>query len=136
MTKQEVDKAAWNMMLVDAIDKGFSGIATVPTENDSNPDSPFIGESPEECYQLLVKLRKDTKSEVDIERFVIMDERSTTDDTVLLVNTYLEEDLKTWGIETLRASIESSGLALVLYETGHSSVGEDADRAKDGVYRG
>jgi hypothetical protein len=137
--ENEVDDEAGHMVFVDTVDVYYSEIAKMPTKEDSNPNSPFIGKAPEECYQLLIKLREDTESKIDIERFILMDERSTTDDTVLLVNTFLEQDHETRGMETLRASFGISGLAIVLYESGHSSVEEDADRAKleqDGVYRG
>lgn len=51
----------------------------------TSPDSPFKGKSPEECYQLLRQLRCNG-SDVDYCSFVVMDERSLTDDTVHLVN--------------------------------------------------
>jgi hypothetical protein len=135
----KLGKEDWAMVFVDTIDDYYSEIARVPTEEDSSPDSPFIGKSPEECFQLLVKLREDTESEIMPDFFIIMDERSTTDDTVLLVYIYLKEDYETWGVKTLRASFEASGLALMMYHVGRSSVEEDAERAqfeKDGVYRG
>lgn len=47
--------------------------------------SPFKNKSPFECHQLLRQLRRDG-SDIDYYSFVIMDERSLTDETVLLVN--------------------------------------------------
>lgn len=73
--------------------------------------------------------------------FAIMDERSTRDDTVLLVTAVrdLGGENEVLDYPTARATFRASALALMLYETGHSSVGEDAERAgreRDGVYHG
>lgn len=115
--------------------------SSTPTEADSASDSPFIGQTPQECHRLLVKLRDDTESEIMPDFFAILDERSTQDNTVLLVtaarNLGGEHEVLAW--HTVRATFQACALALMLYETGHSSVGEDAERAEcesDGVYRG
>lgn len=73
--------------------------------------------------------------------FAIMDERSTQDNTVLLVcaERDLGGDNEVSALPTVRATFQASATALMLYETGHSSVGEDAEcaaREKDNVYRG
>jgi hypothetical protein len=70
-----------------------------------------------------------------------MDERSSQDDTVLLVcaETNSDEEDEDQALPTLRATFRASDTALILYHSGHSSVAEDAERAareKDGVYRG
>lgn len=132
--------AEGRFVFVDTLDDYYSEASEAPMEVDSNPNSPFIHKTPQECYELLLKLREDTESEVITHYFAIMDERSTQDDTVLLVCASVDLDAENeLSIQTIRASFQASILALMLYETGHSSVGEDeerAERAGDSVYRG
>jgi len=78
-----VDEEDWGLVFVDSIDGYYDEASTLPTEADSNPNSPFIGKSPQECHQLLL-LHEDTESEIITGTFAIMDERSTQDDIVLL----------------------------------------------------
>lgn len=107
--------------------------------DDCDPDSPFIGKTPDECYRLLIKLKEDTESEIQIYQFAIMDERSAQDDTVLLVCAQCDENEENETLATLRATFEVSVKALGVYMTGHSSVAEDAEHAAqegDDVYRG
>lgn len=136
-----VDADEWNLVLVDSIDDYYDEASLAPMDDDSDSNSPFIGKTPQECHQMLLQLRNDTESEIMTDYFAIMDERSTKDDTVLLVTA--ERDLggenEVLALPTVRATFQASALALMLYETGHSSVEEDADRAKhekDNVYRG
>ncbi|KAJ5539589.1 hypothetical protein N7513_007921 [Penicillium frequentans] len=135
----EVD-AEGRFVFVDTLDDYYSEASEAPMEIDSNPNSPFFHQTPQECYELLLKLRDDTESEIITHYFAIMDERSTQDDTVLLVCASVDLDAENeLSIQTIRASFQASVFALMLYETGHSSVGEDeerAERASDSVYRG
>ncbi|KAJ5792596.1 uncharacterized protein N7503_008574 [Penicillium pulvis] len=137
--ENEVD-AEGRFVFVDTLDDYYSEASEAPTEVDSNPNSSFIHKTPQECYELLLKLREDTESETITHYFAIMDERSTQDDTVLLVCASVDLDAENeLTIQTIRASFQASVFALMLYETGHSSVGEDeerAERAGDTVYRG
>jgi hypothetical protein len=129
-------KEHWNMVFIDSNSTYYDKVSQAPIEHDRNPQSPYIGKIPEECHALLVKLCKDTRSELLTYYFAIMDERSTQDDTVLLVCAETNEDLP---LPTLRATFRASGTALMLYHSGHSSVAEDTKRAareRDGVYRG
>lgn len=126
---------------MDSIDDYYDEPSEVAGEDGSSPNSPFIGKTPQECHQLLWKLRENTESEIFTDFFAIMDERSTQDNTVLLV--CAERDLggekEVLAMPTVRATFKAAPTALMLYETGHSSVGEDAERAaleKDNVYRG
>lgn len=129
----DVDEDNWNFVFVDSIDEYYDEPSLVPVQGPSNPDSPFIGKSPQECHQLLAKLCADTESELLIHQFMIMDERSIQDDTVLLVS--VDENSDT---SSVRATFETSASALVCYLTGHSSPNTDAYHAveTDGVYRG
>lgn len=137
--KNGVDEDEWNMVFVDCLDNYYDEVSEAPWEYDSDPDSPFINKTPEECHQLLVKLREDTESEIITDFFVIMDERSAQDNTVLLASAVRDLEYEVQGVPTVRATFKTSALALILYCTGHSSVDEDRERAekeRDGVYRG
>lgn len=138
--EENYDDAEGRFVFVDTLDDYYSEASEAPMEVDSNPNSPFNHKTPQECYELLLKLREDTESEVITHYFAIMDERSTQDDTVLLVCASVDLDAENeLSIQTIRASFQASVLALMLYETGHSSVEEDeerAERAGDSVYRG
>ncbi|KAG9671529.1 hypothetical protein KCU99_g4778, partial [Aureobasidium melanogenum] len=131
----------WECVFVDSISHCYDEISETPVESDSDPNSPFIGKTPEECHRLLLKLREDTESEISTDFFMIMDEKSVQDDTVLLVSVTGEEDEET-GIRdllTLRATFEVSAKELMLYSIGHWTIEEDAERAVeqgDSVYRG
>jgi hypothetical protein len=137
-----VDDDDWDMVFVDCLDNYYDEPSMIPTDTDSDPDSPFLHKTPEECFQLLTKLREDTESEITPGIFAIMDERSAQDDTVLLVYASSENatsETEGWEMQILRATFQASGKALVLYLTGHSSVAEDSERARleaDNVYRG
>ncbi|KAG9524255.1 purine and uridine phosphorylase, partial [Aureobasidium melanogenum] len=124
----------WDFVFVDSIDHCYNKPSTVPVKAPSNPDSPFISKTPHECAQLLLKLRKDTDSEIIPHYFIIMDERSLQDDTVLLVTAGIDAP-----VYTVRATFEASAQAIVLYFTGHRGIEEDIDSAaeeEDGVYHG
>ena len=134
-----VDEDEWNLVFVDSIDNYYDEASETPVDNESSPNSPFIGKTPQECHQLLLKLLEDTKSEIMTDYFAIMDERSKEDNTVLLVcaERDLENEVLAWP--TVRATFQASAVALMLYHSGHSSVGEDVERAQrehDNVYRG
>lgn len=119
---------------VDSIDDYYDGPSEVPIIVSSNPDSPFINKTPEECSQLLLQLCENTESEMIPHYFIIMDERSTQDDTVLLVCADEDEP-----VHTVRATFEVSADEVTLYLTGHGSAEEDAERAlqeHDNVFRG
>ena len=71
--------------------------------------------------------------------FAIMDERSTQDDTVLLVSADEDPETEVISFPTIRATFQASALALMLYFTGHSSVEEDMEysrREPDNIFRG
>ena len=131
----------WRIVFVDSVDDYYDEASGVPGQDGSDPNSPFIGKTPQECHELLLKLREDTESEIFTDLFAIMDERSTEDNTVLLVCAERDSggENEVLDLATVRATFKAAPTALMLYETGHSSVGEDAERAareKDNVYRG
>jgi hypothetical protein len=124
-----------NFAFVDSIDDYYDGPSEMPVESASDPDSPFIGKTPLECSQMLHQLCQETESELLKNYFIIMDERTTRDDTVLLVSAGDDED---WPLRSVRASFEVSATRLVCYLTGHLGIEEDAEDAAetaDGVFR-
>ncbi|KAH0374062.1 hypothetical protein KCU65_g367, partial [Aureobasidium melanogenum] len=130
----------WECVFIDSITHYYDEISSPPVECSSNPHSPFINKTPQECHNLLLKLHEDTDSEITTEFFMILDERSTRDDTVVLVSITGDRDDETGerGALTLRASFEVSAQELMLYEIGHWSIEEDLECVsglEDDVYR-
>ena len=103
----------------------------------TKPDSPFKGKTPAECHRLLRQLRLGT-SDIDHTSFVIMDERSLTDDTVLLVNT-LDNEGEEVQLRSIRVIFEIVHWRLLGYMDGEFySMDEDLEAVKwteDGVLR-
>ena len=103
----------------------------------TKPDSPFKGKTPAECHRLLRQLRLGT-SDIDHTSFVIVDERSLTDDTVLLVNT-LDNEGEEVQLRSIRVIFEFVHWRLLGYMDGEFySMDEDLEAVKwteDGVLR-
>ena len=103
----------------------------------TSPESPFKGKSPAECHQLLRQLRR-KESDIDYCSFVVMDERSLTDDTVLLVNAPGEGE-EEGDVQTIRVAFEIAHWRLSGYSMAMMDIGEDrkvAEAMEDGVLRG
>ncbi|KEQ70034.1 hypothetical protein M436DRAFT_54942, partial [Aureobasidium namibiae CBS 147.97] len=121
-------------VFVDRIDHCYDKPSAVPVEAQSDPDSPFVSKTPEQCSQMLLRLREDTDSEIVPYYVMIMVERPQKDDTVLLVSAVIEAP-----VCTVRATFEASAQAIVLCLTGHRGIEEDIESAEgkeDGVYHG
>lgn len=105
----------------------------------TSPDSPFKNKTPAECQRLLFQLRQETDSDIDYTSFVIMDERSLQDDTVLLVLADDGEAVGDDGICSIRVSFEIAQWRLSGYMIGDLDPGEDKwtaeERTEDGVLR-
>ena len=102
----------------------------------TSPESPFKGKPPAECHQLLRQLRRN-ESDIDYCSFVVMDERSLTDDTVLLVNALGEGE--EGEVQSIRVAFEIAHWRLSGYSMVMMNMGEDRAVAKgteDGVLRG
>ncbi|KAH0153336.1 hypothetical protein KCU67_g9515, partial [Aureobasidium melanogenum] len=130
----DFDMDYWNFVFVDSLDECYSEPSLAPVKGPSNPNSPFIGKTPEECSQMLVKLSQDTGSEIIPLHSIILDDRSMQDDTVLLVTAPYKE----YPLTSVRATFEASASALGLYLTGHSDPEEHAwyAEATNNVYCG
>lgn len=83
---------------------------------------------------MLVELCDETASNTIWLHFAIMDERSTQDDTVLLVTSEYNGS----PLSSVRATFGASALALNCYLTGHSDPEEHAwyAEATDNIYCG
>ena len=111
-------------VFVDSMHKDYNQEPPEPIEQASSSTSPFIGLTPPECYTLLKELHATTKSNFDLNRFGIMDDRSMEDDTVLIV------DPKTEYL-SVRVEFALAMTAMFCWETGHSTVQEDIDTARE-----
>ena len=101
----------------------------------TSPGSPFKGKSPAECHQLLCQLRRNG-SDIDYCSFMIMDQRSLADDTVLLVNA--PEEGEEGEVQFIRVAFEIASWKLSGYEMVMMNMAEDravAATAEDGVLR-
>ena len=101
----------------------------------TSPDSPWKGKSPIECHRLLRESRLNG-SDIDYCSFVIMDERSLSDDTVLLVNAPGEGELG--EVQSIRVAFEITHWRLSGYSMAMMDMAEDravAERTEDGVLR-
>ncbi|KAG9593868.1 hypothetical protein KCU77_g6339, partial [Aureobasidium melanogenum] len=130
----DYDMDNWNFVFVDSLDECYTEPSFAPVKGPGNPNSPFIGKTPRECSRMLVKLCDDTGSDIIPLHFIIMDERSIQDDTVLLVTAEYQDN----PLSSVRATFEASASALDLYLTGHSDPEEHAwyAEATDNVYCG
>lgn len=101
----------------------------------TSPDSPFKNKSPSDCHELLRQLRHNG-SDIDYCSFVIMDERSLTDETVLLVNAPGEGE--EGEVQVLRVAFEIAHERLGVYFVAEADMSEDrvvAEGTDDGILR-
>lgn len=82
--------------------------------------APFQGRSADECFELLQEFAKDTGSEIDVEIFAILDERSREDDTVCIV----KASKKTGEIKTVRGALRQTDMSLVNLWVGNLNIEE------------
>jgi len=135
------DQLMCHFVLVDSLTELYTNETEIGDMEDeqnrtiTSPDSPFKEKTLVECHQLLRQLRRDG-SDVDYCSFVIMDERSLGDDTVLLVNAPREGE--EGEVQSIRVSFEIASWKLSGYEMAMMDMGEDgvvAERTEDGVLR-
>ncbi|KAK5674379.1 hypothetical protein LTS10_012963 [Elasticomyces elasticus] len=141
------------LVLVESLSEKYSS-ESWPGESTTNiSSSPFQNKSPHECAVLLRKLWQETGSDINFEYFVILDERSLEDNTVLMVEAIradeydsddsaaaaAEGDPQALRIQTLRAEmgIVNSRFLFYLVEI---DMREDIERleeegVEDGVLR-
>jgi hypothetical protein len=106
-----------------------------PTQSNSS----FENKSADECW-LLLRAMREAGSDIDYESFVIIDDRTLQDDTVLVVVKELlteDEAAQTANVEVPMSS-ELASFRLGSYLAGESDIGEDfvkSQRHADGVLR-
>ncbi|KJX93262.1 hypothetical protein TI39_contig4347g00001 [Zymoseptoria brevis] len=101
----------------------------------SSFDPPFEGQSVKECWQTLSAMTTRTKSDLDTEMFAILDERSSQDDSALLVLSLEGEP----EIETVRVDLRNVSSILATWNSKGDNMTElwaEAEQAEDGVCRG
>jgi hypothetical protein len=102
-------------------------------------NSSFENKSADECW-LLLRAMREAGSDIDYESFVIIDDRTLQDDTVLVVVKELlteDEAAQTANVEVPMSS-ELASFRLGSYLAGESDIGEDfvkSQRHADGVLR-
>jgi hypothetical protein len=105
----------------------------------SQPNSSFKNKSANECW-LLLRTMREAGSDIDYESFVIIDDRTLQDDTVLVVVKELltEDEAAQAANAEVRMSFELASFRLGCYLAGESDIGEDvvkSQRHTDGVLR-
>lgn len=119
-------------LFVDSVTNDYDGPSTRPAKQESSADSPFIGKTPRECYELLKEFQSVSKLELDLGFFAILEERSSLDESVLLVDNCNCE------FATVQMEFSHAITMLMCYMTGHMSIEEDAEMAQqteDKIFR-
>ncbi|KAF2207644.1 hypothetical protein CERZMDRAFT_102130 [Cercospora zeae-maydis SCOH1-5] len=112
-------------------------------DNDNEPgtrttQAPFKDKTYQECLEMLRKLRIENESDIRCSLFVVMDERSLEDDTVVLVQApFMGEEGE---IKSVRAEFQVAYSQLMTYEMAYEGEDIEADQAaaqatEDGVLR-
>jgi len=132
MELNEQEEVEGSYLLVDSITHDYEGSSKRPAKQGSSANSPFLGKGPRECEALLEELNSNSRLQVNSKLFIILDERSLGDESVLVVN-HRRED-----IATVRFGFETALMLLPCYTTGHREIVEDQEEAQeqhDGVLR-
>lgn len=119
-------------LFIDSVADRYDGPSKKPAEQGSSADSPFIGKGSRECHTLLMELQSNSHLDIDTRFFAILEERSSEDESVLLVDNSNED------FGTVRVAFELAMELLMCYVSGHRSVQEDneaAQREDDNVLR-
>ncbi|KAF2159720.1 hypothetical protein M409DRAFT_29880 [Zasmidium cellare ATCC 36951] len=129
------DENNFFFVFVDSLTEEYDEPSEAPVTNASSPNSPFIGKSTHECYELLQQLLEDTGSDIDYDCFAIMDERSIRDDTLLLAEGPEEEDGEA---QSVRVPFDVASLVMLNFRAGNATASEYRERAEqedDGVLK-
>lgn len=106
------------IVVIDNLEKTYTEISELPMAASHLP-APFKGRNAKECFEILRKTKVDTGSEINVENFAV---RSVEDDTVLLVQAFE----KTGEIETVRAALRETNMALINLLVGNMNIEEFA----------
>ncbi|CAK1356740.1 uncharacterized protein RHO25_009075 [Cercospora beticola] len=116
-------------VFVDSVDQAYNG----PSESGalrSPPDYPFIGMTDVQCWEMLCGIRGTSASHFSTSAFVIMDERSKHDDTVLLV----QVPSGSRGTRSIRTDFATAQETLIRWKFEYGSVSEDEEYLEDVGY--
>lgn len=108
-----------SIVIITSLEKINTETSKSPMEPTTSP-APFQGKSPKECFDLLQALAKDTGSELNVENFAILDERSKEDDTVLLVQAFKNSG----RIKTVSGALRGTDMALENLWVGNMNIEE------------
>lgn len=107
------------IVIITDLSKTYTEISKSPMNGTCSP-APFQGRSAKGCFELLQEFAKDTGSEINVEIFAILDERSREDDTVCIVKAS-----KTTGeIKTVRGASRQTDISLVNLWVGNLNIEE------------
>lgn len=108
-----------SIVVITDLGKKYTGTSKLPMEPTSSP-APFEGKNARECSELLQALVKDTGSEINVENFAILDERSKQDDTALLVQAFK----KSGETKTVRGALKHTDMSLGNLWVGNMNIEE------------
>lgn len=126
------------MVFVDDLAQTYTEESEIGEE--TGPTSaPFRDKSPQECHALLRQNRAEAQSDIACPLFIVMDERSLQDETVLLVQA--PSDGEEGEVKTVRAEFQVAYSQLMVWEMAYEGQDVEADQAtageaEDGVLRG
>jgi hypothetical protein len=125
-----------SIVFVDNVSKAYVMNDVLGRNAPSAPShtSPFRCKGPKECWLLLKELCTETESIVHTNVFAIMDERSLSDDTVILVDMD-EDDVIAYHA---RCEFQTACAKLHQYYIGDADIEQDSEEAfedGDGVIR-
>lgn len=107
------------IVIITDLSKTYTETSKSPMIGTCSP-APFQGRSAEGCFELLQEFARDTGSEIDVEIFAILDERSREDDTVCIV----KASKRTGEIKTVRGALRQTDMSLVNLWVGNLNIEE------------
>lgn len=107
------------IVIITDLSKTYTEISKSPINATCSPAS-FQGRSAEGCFELLQEFARDTGSEIDVEIFAILDERSGEDDTVCIA----KASKRTGEIKTVRGALRQTDMSLVNLWVGNLNIEE------------
>lgn len=107
------------IVVITDLSKVYTEISKLPMEATTSP-APFQDKSAKECFDLLQVFVEDTGSDINVEFFAVLDERTRQDDTVLIV----KASKKTGVIKTVRGALREVDMSLVNLWVGNLNIEE------------
>ncbi|SMR47999.1 unnamed protein product [Zymoseptoria tritici ST99CH_3D1] len=123
------------IVVIRDLDETYTEISSPPV---SDFDPPFAGQTAKECWQTLSAMTSRTKSDLDAELFVILDERSSQDDSALIVLVLQDDGKSDPKIETVRVDLKLVSDILPTWAVKGDDMPDlqaEAERTDDGVCR-